>query len=203
MGGTASGEMTAGDDVFGADGRKIGTIAEVHRDYVVVEKEPTCAVDDIIAGAAAATGESVDQRGLADVVTEDEVHIPLLEEEIVATIRPAEGGVVRIEKRIVRNGQVVDVAVPDEQIRIERHIVDRPVNETEVAPFEQIIIELRLDDDFVSRQTQGEVSEEIIVSKETQQRTERVTGTVRREELTFDEGRGVPSSNQGDQPALP
>ena len=50
-----------------------------------------------------------------------------MEEELTATVRRQEAGAVRIEKRVVEEDRVLEVPVTDEQIRVERRIVDRPV----------------------------------------------------------------------------
>jgi uncharacterized protein (TIGR02271 family) len=98
-------------------------------------------------------------------------------------VQPTEAGAVRIEKRVVEEDRVLEVPVTDEQIRVERRIVDRPVSANETHAFEEIVIEVPLTREQVEVHKQARVAEEIVVSKEAVQRTEQVRGTVRREEV--------------------
>jgi uncharacterized protein (TIGR02271 family) len=118
----------------------------------------------------------------------EEIRIPVVEEELIATVRPVELGAVRIEKHIVSEDRVLEVPVTEEEIRVERRIIDRPVGVDETESFEQIIIEVPLRTETVDVEKQARVTEEIVVSKDVIQRTERVTDTVRREEVRVDEG---------------
>jgi uncharacterized protein (TIGR02271 family) len=224
-------QITTGDEVFGSDGEKVGAVAEVQRDYLVVAKGfffPTDYSIPLSAVASAGDGrvylnvakDAAHQSGwdtVPDVIpmaatgaepviaeadtvigtppvaagyevaAEDELRIPVLEEELTATVRPTEAGAVRIEKRIVEEDRVLEVPVTEEQIRVERRIVDRPVGAGDTQAFEEIVIEVPLTTDEVELHKQARVAEEIVVSKEAVQRTEQVTGTVRREEVIVDE----------------
>jgi len=148
-----------------------------------------------------ATGQA--EADAYEVATGDELRIPVIEEELTATVRPAEAGAVRIEKRVVEEDRVLEVPVTDEQIRVERRIVDRPVGANETQAFEEIVIDVPLSSEQVELQKQARVAEEIVVSKEAVQRTERVSDTVRREEVYVDEDAtadGVGSRRRDDQP---
>ena len=234
---SGSSQVNVGDEVYGSDGDKVGTVAEVQSSYLVVEKGfffptdyyiPMSAVTsagdgqvqlnvardaalnsgwdtvpDVVptgmtdSGTVLASGDvsTVDrgsgsdrsEMGAYEVAAEDELRIPVMEEELTATVRQQEGGAVRIEKRIVEEDRVLEVPVTDEQIRVERRIVDRPVGAGETQAFEEIVIDVPLTREQVELQKQARVAEEIVVTKESVQRTERVTDTVRREEVYVDE----------------
>jgi len=223
-----SNQINVGDDVYGSDGDKVGTVAEVQPSYIVVEKgfffptdyyipmsavtsasagqvtlnvvkdaalnsgwDTVPATDTVVTGADVSTAgrtSSGGQRevGAYEVAAEDEIRIPVVEEELTATVRPTQAGAVRIEKRVIEEDRVLEVPVTDEQIRVERRIVDRPVG-AETQAFEEIVIDVPLTTEQVELQKQARVAEEIVVSKEATQRTERVTDTVRREEVYVDE----------------
>ena len=225
---TGSNQINVGDEVYGSDGDKVGTVAEVQSSYIVVEKGfffptdyyiPMSAVssasegqialnvakdaalnsgwdtvpdtDTVLTGTDISTAGRASSGGQADVgayevAAEDELRIPVVEEELTATVREQEAGAVRIEKRVVEEDRVLEVPVTDEQIRVERRIVDRPVG-AETQAFEEIVIDVPLTTEQVELQKQARVVEEIVVSKEAVQRTERVTDTVRREEVYVDE----------------
>jgi uncharacterized protein (TIGR02271 family) len=225
---TESSQISVGDTVYGNDGRKIGSVAEVQPGYIVVEKGfffPTDHYIPMSAVANASEGEvslnvardaalrsgweivpdtdgvltDIDvtategspaggQAGIGSyAVAGEELHIPVVKEELTATVREQEAGAVRGEKRVVEEDRVLEVPVTDEQIRVERRIVDRPVGAGETQAFEEIVINVPLSREQVELQKQARVAEEIVVSKEAVQRTERVSDTVRREEVYVEE----------------
>jgi uncharacterized protein (TIGR02271 family) len=131
------------------------------------------------------------------MATDEEIRIPVMEEELTATVREQEAGAVRVEKRVVEEDRVIEVPVTDEQIRVERRIVDRPVSASDTQAFEEITIDVPLTTEEVELQKQARVAEEIVVSKEATQRTEQVSGTVRREEVYVDEDATIIDESEG------
>ena len=125
--------------------------------------------------------------GATQVETDEEIRIPVMEEELTATVRPQEAGAVRIEKDVVTEEQTLEVPVTEERVRVERRVVDRPVSAADADAFEETVIEVPLRSETVDIQKQARVAEEVVVSKEATQRTERVADTVRREEVVVDE----------------
>src|SRR5688500_7897304 len=235
---TGSSQINVGDDVYGSDGDKVGTVAEVQSSYLVVEKGfffptdyyiPTSAVASagdgqvylnvakdaalnsgwdtvpdtgtVLTGVETSTFDRGSAGGQAEVgayevAAEDELRIPVVEEELTATVREQEAGAVRIEKRVVEEDRVLEVPVTDEQIRVERRIVDRPVG-ADTQAFEEIVIDVPVTTEEVELQKRARVAEEIVVSKEATQRTERVTDTVRREEVYVDEDATLIDDTEG------
>jgi uncharacterized protein (TIGR02271 family) len=228
-----SSQITVGDDVYGSDGDKVGSVAEVQSGYIVVEKGfffptdyyiPTSAIASASGGqvylsttkdAALNSGwDTVPDTGTIltnvdtswadrDVVdvdvtdrqtatarvaeTDDEIRIPVMEEELTATVRQQEAGAVRIEKDVITEEQTIDVPVTEERIRVERRVVDRAATGADAGAFEETVIEVPLRSETVDVQKQARVAEEVVVSKEAVQRTEQVRDTVRREEVHVDE----------------
>ncbi|MDQ2652158.1 MAG: DUF2382 domain-containing protein, partial [Chloroflexota bacterium] len=189
-------QMQIGNDVYGSDGDKVGTVAEVHPTYIVVEKGfffptdyyiPLNAITQVadgqivlnvskdtalhsgwetipvttsdavmtdtntsaVTGTDIVTGTAVDaaawQAGTAgqppqagyEATSEDELVIPLREEELTATVRETEAGAARIQKRVVAEDRVLEVPVTEEQIRVERRVVDRPADAVDADAFEE------------------------------------------------------------------
>jgi uncharacterized protein (TIGR02271 family) len=79
------------------------------------------------------------------------------------------------------------VPATEEHVRVERRIVDRPVDAADTAAFEQIVVDVPLYEETVDVHKQARVAEEVIVSKEAVQRTERVKDKVRHEEVFIDD----------------
>lgn len=113
---------------------------------------------------------------------------------LTATVRPQEAGAVRIEERVVAEDRVLEVPVTEERIRVERRVVDRPADTTDIGAFEETVIDVPLRSETVDLEKQARVAEEVVVSKEAVQRTEQARGTVRREEVFVDEDAIVDAS---------
>jgi uncharacterized protein (TIGR02271 family) len=135
--------------------------------------------------AAWQTDAAVGQPQVAgyEATSEDEIVIPLREEELTASVRETEAGAARIQKTVVAEDRVLEVPVTEEQIRVERRVVDRAAGANDVDAFEEMVIEVPLTEQEVQLQKQTRVAEEVVVSKEAIQHTEQVRGTVRREEV--------------------
>jgi uncharacterized protein (TIGR02271 family) len=129
----------------------------------------------------------VDRVTAARVSEDDEIRIPVMEEELTATVRQQEAGAVRIQKDVVAEERTLEVPVTEERIRVERRVVDRAATSADAGAFEETVIDVPLRTETVDVQKQARVAEEVIVSKEAVQRTERVTDTVRKEEVFVDE----------------
>jgi uncharacterized protein (TIGR02271 family) len=136
-----------------------------------------------------ATGAST-----ARVETDEEIRVPVMEEELTATVRAQEAGAVRIEKDVVTEQRTLEVPVTEERVRVERRVVDRPVTAADADAFEETVIDVPLRSETVDVQKQARVAEEVVVSKDAVQRTERVSDTVRKEEVFVDEDATVDAS---------
>src|SRR5829696_3172719 len=139
-------------------------------------------------------GTETDRLAAARVATDEEIRIPVMEEELTATVRPREAGAVRIEKDVVAEERTLEVPLTEERVRVERRVVDRPATAADANAFEETVIEVPLRSETVDIQKQARVAEEVIVGKEAVQRTERVTDTVRREEVFVDEDAAIDTS---------
>ena len=134
-----------------------------------------------------ATYDTAMATGTARVATDEEIRIPVMEEELTATVREQEAGAVRIEKDVVAEERTLEVPVTEERVRVERRVVDRPVSAADADAFEETVIDVPLRTETVDIQKQARVAEEVVVSKEAVQRTQHVSDTVRREEVVVDE----------------
>jgi uncharacterized protein (TIGR02271 family) len=141
-----------------------------------------------------ATFATAVDTGVTAVAGEEELRIPVMEEELTATVRPQEAGAVKIEKDVITEQRTLEVPVTEERVRIERRVVDRPATAADSAAFDEVVIEVPLRSETVDVHKEARVAEEIVVSKEAVQRTERVTDTVRKEEVFVDEDAVVDAS---------
>jgi len=135
-----------------------------------------------------------DRMMAARVAGDEEIRIPVMEEELTATVRQQEAGAVRIQKDVVAEERTLEVPITEERVRVERRVVDRPLSAADVDAFEETVIEVPMRSETVDVQKTARVVEEVVVSKDAVQRTERVTDTVRREEVFVDEDAVVDAS---------
>jgi uncharacterized protein (TIGR02271 family) len=116
----------------------------------------------------------------------DELFVPVMEEDLAATTREVERGAVRVSKDVVQEQRTLDVPVTEDEVEITRRRVDRPVTDAGHV-FEEGTIEVPLRGEEIEVQKRARVVEEVDIDKTARQRTERVSGTVRREEVHVDE----------------
>lgn len=119
----------------------------------------------------------------------DRIDVTLAEEELTAQTRGVERGQVRIEKDVIEEQQTLEVPVTEERVQVSRRVVDREVRPGDTS-FEEGTIEVPVYGEEVEVSKRSRVREELEVSKDQVQSTERVTDTVRREEarITDDSG---------------
>lgn len=127
----------------------------------------------------------------------EEIHVPVMEEELTATVRKQDAGAVRIEKDVVTEERVLEVPVTEERVRVERRVVDRPVSAADSEAFTDTVIEVPVESEVVDVQKQARVAEELVISKEAIERSERVSDTVRKEEVYVDESTVAERSERG------
>ena len=159
--------------------------------------------------AATTTGSSQEQvRATARVANQgvrtrrvegqEEITIPVVEEEIDIGKREVERGHVRIDSRVTEQPVEEAVRLREEKVTVERRPVDRPATEADFAAAEQEVIEMTetAEEPVVSKRAR--VVEEVVVQKEVTERTETVRGTerhtavdVQREPETSTATRGV------------
>ncbi len=130
------------------------------------------------------------QRTASTRVEGDQVlRVPVHEEALSAVTREREVGAVRVAKEVVAEERVLEVPVVEERVRVQRVAVDREAGAEEGA-FEEGTIAVPIRGEEVELQKRTRVAEDVEITKEAVQRTEQVSGTVRREEVRVDE-RGV------------
>ena len=214
-------QIEHGWDVYAADGEKLGDVADVRDDYLVVSKGwlftteryvPFSAIAQVVPDRVVLQvmkdqfdaqnwgpqPEDIDteheertgSRAAASTstMTDDEQTLRLREEELRASKQTVEAGEVQIRKEVVAEQQTLEVPVTREEVVIERH----PVSSTEAARMdggeiregESIRVPVR--EEQVTVEKTPVVTEEIEVGKRTVQETQRVSDTVRREEVSVD-----------------
>ncbi|MGI8690921.1 MAG: DUF2382 domain-containing protein [Thermomicrobiales bacterium] len=116
-------------------------------------------------------------------VTEGEnVRVPIVEEQLKAGVRENEAGRARIVKDAREEEQSIDVPVEHDEVYVTERAVNRPATEADLNMRDRDI-EIPLKEQEVVTQKQAMVTGEVNVRKETVTDTERVSDTVRRENV--------------------
>lgn len=165
------------DDVAIAENQ--GTLAGSAAGSVGMQAGSTAAENFGLTGDRMATDTTVEAG--------ETIAIPIHEEELTATKRRGKTGEVRIEKDVIAEERVLEVPVTEERVRVQRRAVDRPVTAADGDVFEEEVIEVPVYGEDVELQKRVRVAEEVEIAKEAVQRTETVSGTVRRENVRIED----------------
>jgi len=124
-----------------------------------------------------------------------ETRIPVVEEELRVGKREVQRGGVRVFQRLREKPVQESVQLREEHVTIERHPVDQPATEADMAAFKEGSMELRESAEEAVVSKTARVVEEVVVGKEVQQRTEQINDTVRRTDVEVEQlGAGTTSN---------
>ncbi len=112
--------------------------------------------------------------------------VPIIEEELKADVREKQGGAARIVKDVREEQQSIDVPVQHEEVYVTERAVNRPATKEDLAAMDRDI-EIPLKQQEVVTQKEAVVTGEVNVRKETVRDTERVSDTVRREQVQVED----------------
>jgi uncharacterized protein (TIGR02271 family) len=122
------------------------------------------------------------RAGAREVETGD-VKVPVVEEELHVGTRQVQRGGVRLYTRVTERPVEETVRLRDETVHVERHPVDRPATEADVAAATERTVEVTETDEEAVARKQARVVEEVVVRKDVEEHTETVRDTVRRTEV--------------------
>jgi uncharacterized protein (TIGR02271 family) len=119
-------------------------------------------------------------------VAEDTITVPVHEEHLEASKRLADAGNVTLSKHVVTEQETIQVPVTEERVRVDWR---EPTGETTDGGvvFEEGTIEIPVSREEVDITKRTVQTGEVQVSKERQQRTEKVVDSVRREVVDVDD----------------
>ncbi len=119
----------------------------------------------------------------------EEERIPIVEERLSIGKRETAHGRVRIRSYVVETPVQEQVALREEHVNIERRPVDRPVAAGDDA-FRERTVEATESAEEAVVGKEARVTEEVVVRKRAEERTETVSDTVRRTEVEVEDERG-------------
>jgi len=168
-----------------------GTIVAVsataeHADMVekIFNRHEAGKIDEIAATDSDYLGE-----GAADLA------VPIVEEEMQVGKRSVDRGGVRLFRRVIEIPVEQAINLRQENVSVERHPVDRPVTDQDLALSGDRVIELTETAEEAVVTKNARVVEEIVVGKDAHDRIEHIQDTVRRTEVEVEEIEPVSQTN--------
>jgi len=105
--------------------------------------------------------------------------VPVVDEELRVGKRVIQRGGVRVYSRMTERPVEEEVTLRDEHVKVERRPVDRPISEQELSGLRDQSFEVMETAEEPVIQKRARVTEEVVVGKETTERTQKVNDTVR------------------------
>ncbi|MGE5611955.1 MAG: YsnF/AvaK domain-containing protein [Bacillota bacterium] len=112
-----------------------------------------------------------------------EAHIPVVEEKVKIGKREVETGGVRVSTQVSEKPVEQQVRLHEEQVKVERRPVDRPASTADISKQPGETIEVRETREEPVVQKEARVVEEVVVSREAQERTETIHEKARRQDV--------------------
>ncbi|WP_225984437.1 YsnF/AvaK domain-containing protein [Noviherbaspirillum aerium] len=150
------------------------------------------------AGAAGAAGSAMSgssmphhDSGMGDRTLTgtqaDGTRIPVIEEELQVGKREVQRGGVRVYQRVRETPVSESVQLREEHVKVERHPVDQPASMADLDAIKAGAVEMRETAEEAVVSKTARVVEEVVVGKETTQRTEDINDTVRRTDVEVEQ----------------
>ncbi|MES2537565.1 MAG: YsnF/AvaK domain-containing protein [Pseudomonadota bacterium] len=109
--------------------------------------------------------------------------LPVIQEELKVGKRAVQRGGVRIYQRVSETPVNESITLREEEITIERHPVDHPASEAEMAAFKEGSMEMTESAEEAVVSKTARVVEEVVVGKEVHDHTETIKDSVRRTDV--------------------
>jgi uncharacterized protein (TIGR02271 family) len=118
---------------------------------------------------------------------EQETRIPVVEEELKVGKRMVQRGGVRVYQHVSEKPVHESVQLREEHVNVERHAVDQPATEADMAAFKEGSVEMRemAEEPVVSKTAR--VVEEVVVGKDVSEETASIDDTVRRTDVEVEQ----------------
>jgi len=138
---------------------------------------------DTMTTSAATMGSAANTT--STVRDNETMSVPVIEEELRAGVREVSGGSARIVKDVVSEQQSIDVPVSHDEVYVTKRVVNRAATQADIDAMNRDTetIDIPLTEQQVVTSKEAVVTGEVSIRKETVTETQRVSDTVRREEV--------------------
>jgi len=126
--------------------------------------------------------------------------VPVIEEELRAGVREVQGGSARIVKNVVSEQQSIDVPVSHDEVYVTERAVNRPATQADIAAMNRDTetIDIPLTEQQAVTSKEAVVTGEVGIRKEVTTEMQRVSDTVRREEVHVEDANSARVHVEGD-----
>jgi uncharacterized protein (TIGR02271 family) len=138
------------------------------------------------AASANTRRESMEREASAMRTTDEEVRVPVVEEELQIGKRAVETGGVRVHTGVTETPVREDVRLHEEHVNVERRPVNRELRPEDMKAFQEGTIEMREMAEEAVVAKKARVVEEVVVGKQATERTEHISDTVRRTDVEIE-----------------
>jgi uncharacterized protein (TIGR02271 family) len=152
------------------------------------------AVEEIDTGAPPPNGkpplaprETAPRETAARENLRDQVTVPVVEEQLDVQKRQVSRGGIRVNSQIVEQPIQESIRLREEHVSVERRPVDREATEADLAAFKEGSIEIHetIEEPVISKRRR--VVEEVIIGRETRERTQSISETVRKTQVNVEQ----------------
>ncbi len=151
----------------------------------IIERYNAVDVSDRLSQAQASGSTDANLR--TGTATQNDIAIPIMEEQLQVGKRQVERGGVRIYSNVTERPVEAEVRLREEHVHVERRPVDRSVSNADMSAFKEGVIEVTEMSEEAVVSKQARVVEEVVVGKDVRERSETVHDTVRRTEVDVKE----------------
>lgn len=184
----SGGVRIAAENMSLRDGRVIVSGVKDDAQYAETQRAATAAAapqnyEPMSRGGGAA---SRNVAGVTREANDNEITLPIVEEQMTVGKRTVEKGGVNVRTTMTEKPIEETVRLREENVTIERHKVDRPVDGATDA-FKEGTFEVTTKAEVPVVSKEARVVEEVVIDKEMTERTETVRDTVKRTDVEVDE----------------
>jgi len=191
---------SSGSDRIGTGGIPAGTMAASDATLVGGMTSAAARPEPLAADVAGQGGRNVGQPG---ATRSDEQAIPLAEETLRVGKRVVQGGRVRVRSYVIETPVQERVTLRDERVEVERRPINRAADASAGDLFAERSIEAeeRQEEAVIAKDVR--IREEVVLKRESEERTETIDETVRRTEVEIEHDASTTETAPGSiEPAL-
>jgi len=116
-----------------------------------------------------------------------EARFDVVQEEIAVGKREVERGGIRVRSYVTETPVQEQVTLREEHVHVERHPVNRPASEADIAAFQSGVIEVTEHAEEAVVSKTARVIEEVVIGKDVTEHTETISDTVRRTDVDVEQ----------------
>ncbi len=134
-------------------------------------------------------------RGIRNIERADEARhgeaIPVVREELRVGKRPITRGAVRVYSQMTEQPVQENIPLREERVRVDRRKADRPATEADIEAANRGVIEVTETVEEPVVEKVARVVEEVVITKDVNERTQNVRDTLRRSDVRVEDAKGT------------